>query len=118
MQAAFILLIRQKLEKEQSVLRQRIIHYLQTQSDLNTKIILQQLTGPDEHSWPELLATIYSEPLQQLRNKLEMVEAALSQIQIGQYGSCSDCEQSISSETLLMDPTEQRCDQCRTHRRY
>lgn len=118
MRAAFILLIRQKLEEEQSVLRQHIVQCLHTHSDLNTKIVLQQLTESDEQSWPELLATIYSEPLQQLRSRLERVEAALSQIQIGQYGSCSDCEKIISSETLLMDPTEQRCAECKKHRRY
>ncbi len=118
MQSAFIILIRQKLEKEQSDLRLQILQCLTAEPDQDAKLILQQLSGPADCSWPELLQNIYSVPVQQLRNKLEMVEAALSQIQIGQYGSCSDCEKPIDSETLLRDPTEQRCELCRTRRRY
>ncbi|MDX1729140.1 MAG: TraR/DksA C4-type zinc finger protein, partial [Pseudoalteromonas tetraodonis] len=54
------------------------------------------------------LGTEYN-PLIERMNKLE---AAISQIDIGQYGYCCDCEEKISAQRLEQDPAAQRCDQC------
>jgi RNA polymerase-binding transcription factor DksA len=40
------------------------------------------------------------------------LEAAVSQIEIGQYGYCCDCEEEISKEQLELDPATQRCKKC------
>ena len=51
------------------------------------------------------LGTEYN-PLIERMNKLE---AAISQMDIGQYGYCCDCEEKISEQRLERDPAAQRC---------
>jgi RNA polymerase-binding transcription factor DksA len=43
---------------------------------------------------------------------MNKLEAAISQIDIGQYGYCCDCEEKISEQRLERDPAAQRCDKC------
>ncbi|KZN50337.1 hypothetical protein [Pseudoalteromonas luteoviolacea] len=44
--------------------------------------------------------------------RLVQLEAALCQIDIGQFGFCCDCEQEIEDALLMQDPATQRCTQC------
>ncbi|ESP90321.1 MULTISPECIES: TraR/DksA family transcriptional regulator [Pseudoalteromonas] len=44
--------------------------------------------------------------------RLVQIEAALCQIDIGQFGFCCDCEQEIEEALLEQDPATQRCSQC------
>ena len=43
---------------------------------------------------------------------MTMLEAAVSQIDIGQYGYCCDCEEKIATALLQKDPATQRCTKC------
>jgi len=50
--------------------------------------------------------------------ELKRVDAALCQLDLGLYGLCSDCEESIEPELLQADPCRQRCRHCeRRHQR-
>ncbi|TMO72091.1 conjugal transfer protein TraR [Pseudoalteromonas sp. S3776] len=49
---------------------------------------------------------------QTLVNRLAKLEAAISQIDIGQYGYCCDCEEAIAEHLLKQDPATQRCEMC------
>ncbi|AOT09069.1 RNA polymerase-binding protein DksA [Pseudoalteromonas luteoviolacea] len=44
--------------------------------------------------------------------RLVQIEAALCQIDIGQFGFCCDCEKEIEDKLLEQDPATQRCSQC------
>lgn len=44
--------------------------------------------------------------------RINRLDAALCQLELGLYGLCADCETDISRERLTTDPTEQRCHQC------
>ncbi len=50
--------------------------------------------------------------LAEIQKRLEKLEAALCQIDIGQYGYCCDCEEKIDDARLLADPASQRCRRC------
>ena len=39
-----------------------------------------------------------------LISRMTKLEAAVSQIEIGQYGYCCDCEEKISAKSLEQDP--------------
>ena len=45
-------------------------------------------------------------------DRLMKVEAALCQMDIGQFGYCCDCEQAIEPELLEQDPAAHRCGGC------
>lgn len=47
--------------------------------------------------------------------RLNKLDAACCQLDLGLYGLCSDCETEIENERLRMDPTEQRCKTCAEH---
>jgi RNA polymerase-binding transcription factor DksA len=47
-----------------------------------------------------------------LYNRLNRLDAAQCQLDLGLYGLCADCENEIEPERLAMDPTEQRCQHC------
>nr|WP_228497479.1 TraR/DksA C4-type zinc finger protein [Shewanella intestini] len=40
------------------------------------------------------------------------LDAAYCQLELGLYGICSDCESTISSQRLIANPIEQRCESC------
>ncbi|MFQ6370427.1 TraR/DksA C4-type zinc finger protein [Shewanella sp. YIC-542] len=50
-----------------------------------------------------------------LYNRLNRLDAAQCQLDLGLYGLCADCENEIEPERLAMDPTEQRCQHCSEH---
>ncbi|MFB2801648.1 TraR/DksA C4-type zinc finger protein [Shewanella seohaensis] len=47
--------------------------------------------------------------------RLNRLDAAFCQLDLGLYGLCSDCETEIEAERLTQDPTEQRCSSCAEH---
>jgi len=47
--------------------------------------------------------------------RLNRLDAAFCQLDLGLYGLCSDCETEIEAERLMQDPTEQRCSCCAEH---
>ena len=49
--------------------------------------------------------------------ELKRVDAALCQLDLGLYGICSDCEESIEPELLQADPCRQRCSRCEQRHR-
>ncbi|AGH81129.1 dnaK suppressor [Psychromonas sp. CNPT3] len=43
---------------------------------------------------------------------LKKIDAALSNLHLGMFGLCSDCEEEIELERLKEDATQQRCQHC------
>lgn len=101
-----------KLDAELISLSQEIIRELQQSIDPDYKLLLKQLQNASVQCWPELMSGVYSAKLRQQKTRLEKLEAALSQIQIGMYGNCADCEAPIEKYLLDIDPARQRCKRC------
>lgn len=88
----------------------------------------QHLVDIIEHSSTPLLATklqkISSDELLDLASttellsntpdisKIKNIDAALTNIEIGIYGICADCEEDIEIAQLKLNPTQQRCPLC------
>lgn len=68
-------------------------------------------------SLAELIDKLAQTPLAEhpLFCRLNKLDAAFCQLDLGLYGLCSDCEAEIESERLSQDPTEQRCTSCAEH---
>lgn len=103
----------EKLEQELTQVQQKIIICLEHSQDSDYLLLAKKLLAESVQKWPELMSGVFSEQLKDYRHRLEQLEASLSQIQIGQYGYCADCEAALPFEQLELDPARQRCDNCR-----
>jgi RNA polymerase-binding transcription factor DksA len=70
------------------------------------------LTQTSNEEWLDLAAQQLGNEYNPLIERMNKLEAAISQIDIGQYGYCCDCEEKISEQRLERDPAAQRCDKC------
>jgi len=105
-------ILRARLLEELQLLRNEIFSYLQIDhSDEYGKLRIQLEHQPLSH-WPELLRHWLTPELENRSRRLELVQAALSQMDMGLYGLCSDCESRIERELLMADPARQRCAHC------
>ncbi len=108
-------LLRAQLFEELQLIRQDILHYLQQDRQTQYLQLLQVLESQQLGHWPELLAKWLTPELKQKTNRLEALQAALSQMDMGLYGLCCDCECRIERELLKQDPARQRCARCQPH---
>jgi len=104
--------LRGQLQQELQQLRQDIFSYLQRDHAGEFAHLLLQLEHQALSHWPELLRHWLTPELEQKTRRLELVQAALSQMDMGLYGLCSDCEAKIEHELLQLDPARQRCARC------
>lgn len=108
--------LREQLQQELQQLQCSILQYLQQNHGSEYLTLYQQLQQQPAVHWPELLRYWLTPELEQKSHRLELVLAALSQMDIGLYGLCSDCEARIGRELLQQDPARQRCASCEQRR--
>lgn len=53
---------------------------------------------------------------QDLKNRLDDIDAALSKIQSGRYGICEKCGAAIEAEILDIDPESRFCKRCKSEK--
>lgn len=104
--------IQTKLSAELAQVRQRLLDMLTNSDQGYHQQLLSQLSETPPADWLELTSNKLGPEYQILISRLEKLEAALCQINIGQYGYCCDCEEKIDDERLLADPASQRCRSC------
>ena len=76
------------------------------------KNLMLVLNKTASNEWLDCAAEKLGPEYALLISRMTKLEAAVSQIEIGQYGYCCDCEEKINSESLLIDPAIQRCHSC------
>lgn len=101
-----------KLEAQLKALSEDIVSNLQQTTEPEHQLLLKKLQSESVQNWPELMSGVYSSTLRQQKAQLEKLEAALSQIQLGMYGYCADCDGAIEPQLLEQDPSRQRCGRC------
>lgn len=104
--------LRTQLLEELQQQRAAICQYLQ--QGLRTEysdLLLKLESNPLSH-WPELLSQWLTPELETKTRRLEAIQAALSQMDMGLYGLCSDCDSRIERHLLKQDPARQRCERC------
>ncbi len=104
--------IQTKVSAELAQVRQRLLDMLANSDQAYHQQLLSQLKDHPPSDWLELTANNLGSEYQILIARIEKLEAALCQIDIGQYGYCCDCEEKIDDERLLADPASQRCRRC------
>ncbi|WP_404339457.1 TraR/DksA family transcriptional regulator [Pseudoalteromonas mariniglutinosa] len=104
--------IPQRLLAELTLLRQRLLDALSLSNQDYHQQLLIQLKVSAPTLWLDLTANKLGPDYQGLIARLEQLEAAMCQIEIGQYGYCCDCEEKIDEQRLQADPASQRCRLC------
>jgi DnaK suppressor protein len=105
-------LIQHQLEQENLQLELSIVVYLQQSPNSQDQLLLNKLRSVPTALWPEQLGTCYPTYLSDSKHRLEQLQAALSQLKLGTYGICADCEAEIEAELLQQDLAAQRCRAC------
>ncbi len=104
--------IPQRLVDELTLLRQHLLDSLSHSNQDYHQQLLIQLKVSSPALWLDLTANKLGPEYQNLIKRLEKLEAAMCQIEIGQYGYCCDCEEKIDEQRLQADPASQRCKNC------
>jgi DnaK suppressor protein len=106
--------IRAQMLQEIEQLRHQIYQYIQQNHLPEFGNLTQKLDQNPVSHWPELLQNWLTPELKIKVGRLEALQAAISLMDMGLYGLCSDCEQRIEQELLIANPAQQRCQHCAT----
>jgi RNA polymerase-binding transcription factor DksA len=104
--------LRLRLQTELVALRTEILNYLQYSSEAACQNVIGRLEQKAVSHWPELLRECLTPELELKNRRLEQIQAALSQMDMGLYGLCCDCDSRIERDLLIIDPAHQRCRRC------
>lgn len=75
--------------------------------------------GPQVRDWKDTafayqLAGVHSTTIAQLREELAAVSEAMTRIDDGSYGTCTQCGRAIAEERLAVQPAASRCLDCQS----
>lgn len=106
----------QTLKRERKILQDEILFFLKQSNLASHQKLALKLVDSCKNKWVEILWPQMSEEIKPIVKSLDRVEASLSQIELGLFGLCADCEVEIDKTILFRNPSHQRCDAC--HQRY
>ncbi|WP_462158020.1 TraR/DksA C4-type zinc finger protein [Pseudoalteromonas sp. GB56] len=92
--------------------REELLNRLRYSSVSHDNDLYTQLNDHPEDDWVAYLREKAGPSYKELVDKLERLEAAQCQFDLGLFGYCSDCEEPIEEELLERDVTAQRCKKC------
>ncbi|MCX2767402.1 TraR/DksA family transcriptional regulator [Pseudoalteromonas sp. B530] len=104
----------QSLQAELATLRSDFLGELKASPNEFTHNLANTLELNPPNKWLDIVMEKINPEQLPLYDRLMKVEAALCQMEIGQFGYCCDCEQTIELELLEHDPATQRCRSCKT----
>lgn len=102
----------QRLNDEIASVKSAILGLLSQSTHPLHQNLLCTLTQTSNEEWLDLAAQQLGNEYNPLIERMSKLEAAISQMDIGQYGYCCDCEEKISKQRLEHDPAAQRCERC------
>jgi DnaK suppressor protein len=108
------LIYKRKLELELDSLRNAFLNELKRSNNEFIATLVNSLENTSPTEWLDITANKLSPEHLPRYNRLVQLEAALCQIDIGQYGYCCDCEQELDVVQLEHDAATQRCYACAT----
>ncbi|NOU49622.1 conjugal transfer protein TraR [Pseudoalteromonas sp. JBTF-M23] len=101
-----------RLECELLTVRQALLNELKQSSQKFSGELAELLEQSLPSEWLDIAAKHINPQQYPDFQRLLKLEAALCQIDIGQFGYCCDCETQLDIKDLTADPTIQRCHNC------
>lgn len=102
----------QRLNTEIARVKSSILNLLAHSHHPAHSHILFLLSQATNAEWLDLATQQLGPEYNEQLNRMTQLEAAVSQIEIGQYGYCCDCEEPLNNTLLEHDPAIQRCEKC------
>ncbi|WP_372761579.1 conjugal transfer protein TraR [Pseudoalteromonas sp.] len=102
----------QRLNSEITQLKSSIMNLLARSQHPAHSRVLTLLTHTTNADWLDCATQQLGPEYDVFITRMTELEAAVSQIEIGQYGYCCDCEQQIATSLLARDAAIQRCERC------
>lgn len=100
------------INDEIAKVKSSILSMLSKSTHPSHKDLLLILSKKSNNEWLDCASEKLGPEYALLISRMIELEAAISQIEIGQYGYCCDCEEKISPTLLMLDPAVQRCEKC------
>lgn len=104
-----------RLEQELFVVQQEILDLLETHGGPEYLELKHVLLCSKSADWPEKMGNHMPEQIRRKKLRVELIQAALIQFELGLYGYCADCDAPIEAYLLESDPATQRCAGCQNH---
>jgi len=101
-----------RLNDEIALVKSKILTMLSRSAHPSHQQLISILSHTANNEWLDLAAEKLGPEYEAHIERMTKLEAAISQIEIGQYGYCCDCEEKISDQRLEQDPASQRCEKC------
>ncbi|QTL35143.1 MULTISPECIES: TraR/DksA C4-type zinc finger protein [Pseudoalteromonas] len=101
-----------KLQAELDQIRHEFLADLKQASNHATEALIDTLQSSPPHEWVDIASDRICPGQFPNFERLVKVEAAICQMDIGQFGYCCDCEKKIEDTLLAVDPAAQRCLEC------
>ncbi|WP_105168642.1 conjugal transfer protein TraR [Pseudoalteromonas sp. T1lg23B] len=102
----------EQLQSELTSVRHALLDELKQSSQKFASELAELLEQSSPSEWLDIAATQLNPQQYPNFQRLVKLEAALCQIDIGQFGYCCDCETQLNMHDLMADPTIQRCHSC------
>jgi RNA polymerase-binding transcription factor DksA len=100
------------LVNEIKQIKMHIIMLLKQSVHSTHQALINTLNNTDATQWLDYAEQNLGAEYTFYIERMTQLEAAVSQIEIGLYGVCCDCEQTIEKKRLIDDVAEQRCTAC------
>src|SRR5215470_7321335 len=104
--------LRQRLTERRQVLRTEVAEQLAQSDDPRVTGLRDQLAATEDWVLADILGDMDIAMVTRDTAELHEVDAALSSIAEGSYGTCRDCGESVGWPRLNVNPTALRCIAC------
>jgi RNA polymerase-binding protein DksA len=104
--------LKERLVNRRQTLRAEVQRELANSDDPRVTGFMNQLAATEDWVLADILADLDAATVTRDIAELSEVEAALTRIADGSYGTCSDCGESIGWPRLNAQPTAGRCIAC------
>ena len=103
---------RARLRERAQQLRGEIREVLERSTDETHANIAERARDIEDDSFSNLIVDLNFSDIDRDADEIRRIDAALTRISDGSYGTCVDCDQAIPMARLEAEPTAERCIRC------
>ena len=103
---------RARLQERAQQLRGEIREVLERSTDETHANIAERARDIEDDSFSNLIVDLNFSDIDRDADEIRRIDAALTRISDGSYGTCVDCDQAIPMARLEAEPTAERCIRC------
>ncbi|WP_455205845.1 TraR/DksA family transcriptional regulator [Kaarinaea lacus] len=106
--------LKERLLSRQAELSEIVLGYVTEHEGQKTADSFREVADLGEQSVDDLINEIDIAHISQEVKELKEINAAITRLNQGEFGTCVDCGESIASKRLEVNPAVARCIKCQT----